>query len=212
VQSAAAGTWTVQVSGANVPNGPQPYALVVDGADLTIPTPTSTGLLNPSANAAVTSNAGDNNGFQTSPNNAQANDGLFAVDTNSGTNTNTSCTNTGKDKHIYRDYNISLPGGATINGIEVRLDARADSTTGAPKMCIELSWNGGSTWTAAKTTPTLTTSEASYTLGGAADTWGRAWSTGEFSNANFRVRVTNVASNSSRDFSLDWVAVNIHYQ
>src|SRR5690606_14566350 len=31
VQSAAAGTWTVQVSGANVPQGPQPFALVVDG-------------------------------------------------------------------------------------------------------------------------------------------------------------------------------------
>ena len=32
VQSAAAGTWTVQVSGANVPNGPQPFAIVVRGA------------------------------------------------------------------------------------------------------------------------------------------------------------------------------------
>lgn len=32
VQSAAAGTWTITVSGANVPNGPQPFALVVRGA------------------------------------------------------------------------------------------------------------------------------------------------------------------------------------
>jgi len=31
VQGAAAGTWTVTVSGFNVPMGPQPYALVVDG-------------------------------------------------------------------------------------------------------------------------------------------------------------------------------------
>lgn len=31
VQSAGAGTWTVQVSGFNVPNGPQRFALVVDG-------------------------------------------------------------------------------------------------------------------------------------------------------------------------------------
>jgi hypothetical protein len=32
IPSAAAGAWTVAVSGANVPNGPQPFALVVDGA------------------------------------------------------------------------------------------------------------------------------------------------------------------------------------
>ncbi|MCB0099149.1 MAG: S8 family serine peptidase, partial [Caldilineaceae bacterium] len=32
VQAAATGTWTVQVSGFNVPSGPQPFALVVNGA------------------------------------------------------------------------------------------------------------------------------------------------------------------------------------
>jgi hypothetical protein len=31
VQSAAAGTWTVRVIGSNVPQGPQPYAIVADG-------------------------------------------------------------------------------------------------------------------------------------------------------------------------------------
>ena len=60
----------------------------------------------PTANAPVTASAGDNNGFQTSPTNAYASDGLFAVDTNSGTNTNTSCTNSGKDKHLY--YGVQL--------------------------------------------------------------------------------------------------------
>ncbi len=43
VQSAAAGTWTVQVSGFNVPNGPQPFAIVVDGTfGPAGPTPTPT--------------------------------------------------------------------------------------------------------------------------------------------------------------------------
>jgi len=32
VQSAASGSWTVEVRGFNVPNGPQPFALVIDGA------------------------------------------------------------------------------------------------------------------------------------------------------------------------------------
>jgi serine protease AprX len=308
LQTAAAGSYSVQVSGANVPQGPQPFALVVRGAQAA-PPPTppaapsglsatavsssqinlswadasnnedgftiercqgagcssfgpiasvgagvtsysntglsastsysyrvrafntggdsgysnsasattsggaaSTGLLGATANAAVTSSAGDNNGYESNPSNAHADDGLFAVDTNSGTGNQTSCTNNRKDKHVYRDYNVSLPGGATVNGIEVRLDARADATAGSPRICVQLSWNGGSSWTTAKVSPNLTTSEVSYILGGAADSWGRTWSSGELSNANFRVRVINVASTTSRDFSLDWVAVRVTYQ
>jgi hypothetical protein len=303
----AAGAWTVQVSGANVPSGPQPFALVVDGATAVAPTapaapsglsaapasssqinltwadnasnedgfkiercqgagcssfaqiatvaagvisypntglaaatsysyrvraynavgdsaysntasattlngPVSTGYKSPTTNAAQTSSAGDNNGYQTTPANANADDGAFAVDTNSGSNNNTSCTNNGKDKHSYYNYGFAVPAGATVNGIQVRLDARADSTTGAPRMCVQLSWDGGINWTTAKTSATLTTSEATYTLGGAADTWGRSWTSANFADANLRVRVINVASNSSRDFSLDWVAVQVTYQ
>ncbi|MGJ0483987.1 MAG: N,N-dimethylformamidase beta subunit family domain-containing protein [Methylomicrobium sp.] len=170
-----------------------------------------TGFLSPASNLAVLVNAGDGNGFETTPTNAYANDGLFAVDTNSGTGTGTSCTGTGKDKHDYFGYVFNVPVGATIKGIEVRLDAKADSTTGAPKMCVQLSSDGGITWTAAKSTTTLTTSEATYVLGGAVDTWGRNWSVSNFS-APFRVRVIDVASNLNRDFSLDWVAVQVTYQ
>ena len=161
---------------------------------------------------AVTSGAGDNNGYESNPANAHADDGVFAVDTDSGSGTQTSCTHSRKYKHIYRDYNISVPGCATISGIEVRLDARADATAGAPRICVQLSWNGGASWTSPLQTGTLTTSEATYTLGGAANTWGRSWSSAELSNANFRVRVINVASNSSRDFSLDWVSVKVTHQ
>lgn len=173
---------------------------------------TSTGFLSPSSNTAVTTNAGDNDGYGSNPTRAYANDGSFAVDTNSGSNTGTSCTGTDKDKHLYYDYDVpSLPTGVTINGIEVRLDARADSTSGNPKICVELSWDGGTTWTTAQSTNNLTTSEATYTLGGPSDNWGHTWSESQLSNSNFRVRVTNVASNTSRDFSLDWVALNVHF-
>lgn len=188
--------------------------------DTPIPTNTpiagNTGFLSPSAQAAQTSSAGDNNGFQTNPANALADGGGVAVDTNSGSNSSSSCTATTKDKHHFYNYNVSLPGGVTVTGIEVRLDAFVDSVgSNSPKMCVELSWDGGATWTTAQQSSTLTTSEATYILGGAADTWGHAWTTGELTNANFRLRVTNVASGSratSRDFSLDWVAIQVDYQ
>jgi len=172
----------------------------------------STGFRSPAANAAVTTGAGDNNGYQTNPANAYGNDALFATDTKSGSNTNTSCTNTGKDKHNFYNYSFGVPSTAVIKGIEVRLDARSDSTNGSPHTCVQISWDGGVTWTATQQTATLSTSEATYILGSPTDLWGATWTPGNFSNANFRVRIIDVASNGSRDFYLEYVAVNITYQ
>jgi subtilisin family serine protease len=212
IQTPAAGTYTVAVTGFNIPNGPQKYALVVDGGTISAPSaPTSAGFLSASAQSAVTVNAGDNNGFQTSPANAFTNDGLFATDLDSGSNKNTTCNDAGKDKHQFYNYGLNIPSG-TVLGIEVRLDARADATSGTPKICVEISWNGGVSWTAAKSTAALSTTEATYVLGGTADSWGRIWAPDDFSNANFRVRLTNVASNAARDFYLDYIAVNVTYQ
>jgi hypothetical protein len=251
IQTPAAGTYTVTVTGFNVPNGPQKFALAVDGgsfgtgptatptntpttgptstptntptptstsAPTNTPTPTSTpaaststGFLSPSAQAPQTSSAGDNNGYESNPANAFTNDGAFATDLNSGTNNNQSCTNTGKDKHHFYNFNFSLPSTAVIQGIQVRLDALADSNKNNPRICVELSWDGGATWTTAKQTPNLSTTEAIYTLGSASDNWGRSWTVGNFSNTSFRVRVTNVAGNGSRDFFLEYLAVNVTY-
>jgi hypothetical protein len=109
-------------------------------------------------------------------------------------------------------YAFAFPAGVTTRGIEVRLDAKADSTSSSPKMCVQVSWDGGTTWTSAKSTPTLGPSMGTFTLGSATDTWGRSWTTDNFADASFRVRVINVSSSSSRDFSLDWVAVRVHYR
>jgi len=170
-----------------------------------------TGNLNCTANAAVTSSAGDNNGFQTNPGSACTDGSGNATDTNSGTNTSTSCADTGKDKHIFYNYNATIPSGATITGIRTRLDAWVDSASGTRQMCAELSWDGGVTWTSAKTTSSLSSSQSTKTLGGSSDTWGRSWTASDFSNANFRLRITNVGSSTSRDFNLDWAPVTVYY-
>jgi hypothetical protein len=94
----------------------------------------------------------------------------------------------------------------------VRLDAKADSTSGSPKICVQLSWDGGTTWTSRKPTTTMTTAEATYLLGGAADTWGHTWTVSQLGNTNLRVRVIDVATSTARDFSLDWVAVQVKAQ
>ncbi|MGB2695479.1 MAG: VWA domain-containing protein [Dehalococcoidia bacterium] len=173
-------------------------------------TSSNTGLLNCTANAAVTSSSGDNNGYEGSASSACANGGSSATDTNSGTGTSTSCTNSGKDRHRFYNYNISIPSNESVDGIEVRLDAKISTASGTRVMCVDLSWDGGTTWTSTKQTGNLTTSEATYTLGSSSDNWGHTWTSSNLSNANFRVRVTDVADNITRTFTLDWAAVRVY--
>ncbi len=164
-------------------------------------TPTgSTGFISPSANSS--DSGGNGNGFETNPTGAYADGGSSALNSN----------NTG-DRHRYFNYGISLPGGSTVTGIEVRPDWWLDSTSGTNSVDLELSWNGGGAWTAKKNDANETTSDTNNKIvGSTADTWGRAWSAAsDFTNANFRVRITMNSSSNSRDFSLDWLPVNISY-
>ena len=175
------------------------------------PMPVSNGWQSPADQVSAKSNAGDNNGYELNPTYAFANDGLAAMDIDSGTSPSTSCGDAGVDKHRFYAYNLSLPVDATVQGIELRLEANADSSVGAPKLCVSLSWNGGSSWTPWKSSPVLTDVEASYLLGGTFDTWGRTWTATELSNPSFQVRIANITGDNTRDFSLDWSAVHVIY-
>jgi PKD repeat protein len=157
-----------------------------------------TGWMNPTANAADT--GGDGNGFESNPGNAYTDGSGYASNINGA-----------GDRHRYYNYNFNIPAGATITGIEVRLDWWLDRTGGTNSMNAELSWNGGTSWTAAKTDTTETTSEHTTILGNSADTWGHSWTVNELSNANFRVRLTCNSSFWRRDFYLDWVPVRVYY-
>ena len=157
-----------------------------------------TGFLNPSAQAADTGGSGD--GFETDPTYAFADDALYALNVNGP-----------GDRHLYYDYSISIPSGCSIKGIEARLDWWLQSTTGTNSMSVEISWDGGTSWAAAKTDGTETTSEHTAVLGGGTDTWGRTWTPDELSDANFRARVTSTSDQSWMDFYLEWVPVRVYY-
>ncbi len=167
----------------------------------------STGFRNPSAEAAAT--GGDGDGYERDPTRAFTDADGEAEDRDSGTNGNLSCTDSGKDRHVFYNYGFTVPDGAVINGIEVLVDANLDSATGF--ICVQLSWDAGTTWTTAKQTPNLTTTFANYTLGGTADAWGRTWSSLNLSNANFRLRVIDVANNTAGSFQLDRIPAQVHY-
>lgn len=169
-----------------------------------------TGFRDCSAQAADT--GGDGNGYQGTPANACSDDGVVATDVNSGSGTSTLCTATTKDRHRFSAFGLGVPTTATaVLGITVQAKMGIDSIAGTNRVCAQLSWNGGSSWTTAQWVAITSTGLTEYTLGGATSLWGRVWTPTELSDANFRVRLVNVSSNNARDFSLDGVEVQVNY-
>jgi hypothetical protein len=160
----------------------------------------NSGALSPTASVAV--GATD---FAT-PDNAFSNNNVYAT---------ALVTDGAALSEIYRDYNIDdeVPDGATIQGIAVRVDWFLDAVGTTGQIKVELSWDGGTTWTTAKTSTDRSTDvDHTVTLGGSTEDWGRDWDTDELTNANFRVRLTAVTDPSeTRTFSFDWIPVTVYY-
>jgi hypothetical protein len=157
-----------------------------------------TGILDPTAETADT--GGDGDGFETNASGAFTDGDSFAENADGA-----------DDRHQYYDYGIAVPAGCAIEGIEVRLDAWELVGGSDGTLSVELSWDGGTSWTGAQTTAELDVTEGTFTLGGAADTWGRTWSPAELNDANFRVRITSNSTDAGQDFELDRAAVTAYY-
>ena len=89
--------------------------------------------------------------------------------------------------HQYWGYGLALGQGVDITGIEVRLDVyRGNDTTASAE--LELSWDGGASWTSTGNQITdLTEQPQTLLLGWPSDAWGRAWTAAELMDANFRM-------------------------
>jgi hypothetical protein len=182
-------------------------------ASITISSTVTTPLNGCTAASNAADTGGDGNGYEATPGNACGDDSLSATDANTGTNFNTSCSNTGKDRHRYWDFNLGVPAAVTsIDGIFVRVDSGMNNNGGTNNLCVELSWNAGASWTAAKSYDMAISTITTYTLGGATDTWGRTWTGANFSNANFRVRITDASSQPNKNYLLEYLAVQVTYK
>jgi hypothetical protein len=188
-------------------------------ASATVSVATSTALVTcvGASNAADTSGAGDNNGYQSNPARACVNDSLYAVDTDTGSGGTQSCGSAGtpdptKDRHRWWGFAFGLPGTVTsINGISLQADLKLDATSGSHNLCAQLSWDGGTTWTTIKSVAITAAAETTYTFGTTSDTWGHAWSATQLNTTNFRLRVIDASSQGARDFSLDYLAISVSY-
>src|SRR3989338_2132147 len=152
------------------------------------------------------------------PTTASTNNGHNDWDTNTVANAQTSndvyiSDNDEGDEQGYEDFSFVIPADSTINGVEVIFEAKSTDTSGC-QIETALSWNNGSNFTSMKTAA-LTGSDASYTFGGAADTWSHVWTNTQLNDNNFVARVSfdDVSSNScqSSTVSVDELQVKVYY-
>ncbi len=158
---------------------------------------TDTGTLSPSDDEKGTG------GTFNSPDNAFADDGVFATVT------------TTSAAEIYEAYGAkaAVPSGDTIVGIAVPVDLKVNTTDHDPTVEVELSYDGGTTWLALST-PTkdiTSTDEKTYTFGNSTEDWGHTWTRTQLDDDHFRVKVTFTATTTSTKFSLDWIPVIIYF-
>jgi hypothetical protein len=174
------------------------------------PTPTGFKTCTTTSNSADT--GGDGNGYESTPTNACVTDGAIATDANTGTNLSLVCTDAGKDRHRFWDFSLGVPATVSaVAGIQVRADVGLNNNSGTSQLCAQLSWDGGTTWTAAESIVVANVGITTYALGATNDTWGRTWAGSEFSNANFRVRLIDTSDRTSKDLRLDGLAVQVTY-
>ncbi len=107
----------------------------------------------------------------------------------------------------WYNFNFNVPNGATIDGIEVNVEATASSISGAD---AALSWDGGFSYTS-EALNTWSISEENKTFGGPGDTWGRTWSSDDFTNSNFGIRLTRSPHNPGTNLSVDYIIIKVYY-
>ena len=128
----------------------------------------------------------------------------------------TSATTNGESQ-IYQDFVFALPGSPIIAGLTVEFELRGSGpSTGYIGASFQLSWDGGTNWSDLKTDSVscaaATCPGSMLTLGGLNDKWGaHNWVFGEFTDANFRLKVEKAAGSETGTLEIDYVTVQVHY-
>jgi len=159
-------------------------------------------------NAAALSVAG---GGWTNPDSVFVNDGSYAT------------ASANNSAEVWRSFGLQagIPNDPTlvIDSVEVRLDNLSLTGSGTSTNCllkVETSWDGGGSWATAKTAgPLGTTSSTDYSVGSTVDLWNHTWVRGDFTNSNYRVRLTwqdgTASCASTRDVRLDQLETIVRF-
>jgi len=137
----------------------------------------------------------------TTPSNAFASDGNYATEI------------TSTQSQDYCDFGFSIPGGNEITGIDVKIEASRDTDAGEnSKFDIDLSWDGGTSYTTATTSGILPTTDKVFVMATSSDLWGRTWSPSELNDTNFRLRITASKGATTEVIQVDAIQIRVDHQ
>jgi len=111
------------------------------------------------------------------------------------------------DMQDWYNFNFNVPNGATINGIQTDVEGVASTNVDAG---AAISWNGGIDYTSEKSNSSGSTEE-NKTYGGSGDTWGRTWSSDDFKDNNFRVRLRRGSQSAGTPLNIDYIRIKVYY-
>lgn len=121
------------------------------------------------------------------------------------------------EKRLAHFCDLHKITGITVE-VEASITGRGDPILWTATVAVDLSWDGGSSYTAQKTFAMDNENldfvlDSNFTLGGSSDLWGRSgWLSSECSDANFRARLTLTARNASTTLArVDLIRVKIRY-
>jgi hypothetical protein len=177
-------------------------ALEIAGQVPTVQTagaPTDTGFVIAGAGATV----------DTTARNAWSNPGNITADDGTNATYSPGASSGEGDDLKASDFGLAIPGGATIDGIEVR--AQLSGTGTSPTWSYANVGKDDSTLaTSNNPGDTLTSTPTNFDDGGAADLWGLSWTPAEINASTFQVRIRCTQSAFSTA-SCDAIWVKVYY-
>lgn len=113
----------------------------------------------------------------------------------------------GSDYLVARNFGFSIPAGATIDGITVRVEA-SEHSGGTESLNARLQDDGAALVGSSKANTLNGTAKAVYTYGDAADVWGASLTSTIVNDPDFGVRLWYT---TSHDVRIDFVTLAVDY-
>jgi len=105
----------------------------------------------------------------------------------------------------------TIPSGSIIDGFSLAIEGSTDEDAQTAVVEIEISWDGGTTYTTAGTQQTFTLyNDVVKTFGDPTSKFGRTWSVSECTSSNLKVRIKKVSGSSNNVF-IDYIPLIIYY-